>query len=104
MLDSLSYVIMCLDLYDNLGLLGEFCRVVVIGGCLGWIILFQLFIVIDRSKLNLVDVLMVLKVKKLIVIQCNYLLVYVFVIICSNFLEICLCIYSYVLCRILIIF
>lgn len=40
MLDSLSYVIMCLDLYDNLGLLGEFCRVVVIGGCLGWIILF----------------------------------------------------------------
>lgn len=40
MLDSLRYVIKCLDLYDNLGLLGEFRRVVVIGGCLGWIILF----------------------------------------------------------------
>lgn len=67
MLDSLSYVTMCLDLHDNLGLLGEPCRVVATGGCLGWTTLSQPPSVTDRSKSNLADVLMASKVKKLIV-------------------------------------
>lgn len=44
------YVTKCLDLHDNLGLLGEPRRVVATGGCLGWTTLSQPPSVTNRSK------------------------------------------------------